>query len=143
MAAVEAALVLPVVMLFIMGLFEYGRYYLMIHVCENAISAGAAYASKHTSPIIISGTTFNNGNTDVVNVVNSCMGSQQLANWAVNVYWSDSSGSSNLGSFTSAGVGDYVCVSASGTYTFVPAGYLKLPTTKTESFMTVRRSEAN
>ena len=60
-AIVEAAFVLPVVLLFIMGLFEYGRYYLMVHVCDNAVAAGAAYACKHTSPIVISGTTYNNG----------------------------------------------------------------------------------
>jgi Flp pilus assembly protein TadG len=140
---VEAAFVLPIVLLVIMGLFEYGRYYVMIHICENAVSAGAAYACKHTSPIVIGGTTYNNGTTDVTNVVNSCLGSQQLANWSVNVYWSDSSGSSNLGSFTSASAGQYVCVSASGTYTFVPAGVLGLPTTRTQTFKTVRRSEAN
>ena len=136
-------MVLPIVLLFIMGLFEYGRYYLMIHICENAVSAGAAYACKHTSPIVISGVTSSSGTSDVQNVVNSCLGSQQLANWSVNVYWSDSSGSSNLGSFTSAGAGQYICVSASGTYTFVPAAMLGLPTTKTETFKTVRRSEAN
>ena len=91
-AVVEAALVLPIVLLFIMGLFEYGRYYLMVHVCYNAVSAGAAYACKHTSPIVISGTTYGNGTSDVTNVVNSNLGSQQLANPTVSVYLSDALG---------------------------------------------------
>ena len=77
-AIVEAAFVLPIVLLFIMGLFEYGRYYLMVHICENAVSAGAAYACKHTSPIVISGTTYDNGISDVTNIVNSDLGTQQL-----------------------------------------------------------------
>lgn len=139
----EAALVLPFVLLFIMGLFEYGRYYLMVHVCYNAVSAGAAYACKHTSPVVISGTTYNDGVSDVQNVVNGALGTQQLANPTVNVYWSDSSGSSNLGAFTSAGVGQYVCVQLTGSYTFVPTKFLGLPSTYTPTFSTVRRSEGN
>ena len=149
-ALVEAAFVLPVVILFIMGLFEYGRYYLMVHVCYNAVSAGAAYACKHTSPIVISGTTYNNGSADVINVVNANLGSQQLASPTTTVYLSDALGNAiadsagnNPGLFTYASVGQYICVKLTGTYTFVPAAMLGLPTTKTETFMTVRRSEAN
>ena len=142
-AIVEAAFVLPIVLLFIMGLFEYGRYYLMIHICENAVSAGAAYACKHTSPIVISGGTCGCGVSDVTNIVNSNLGTQQLSNASVNVYCSDSSGTSNLGSFTNASVGQYVCVQLTGSYTFIPASMLGLPTTKTETFTAVRRSEAN
>ncbi len=149
-AIVEAAIVLPIVLTFIMGLFEYGRYYLMVHVCENAVSAGAAYACKHTSPIVISGVTYGNTVNNVANVVTSCLGSQQLANPTVNVYLSDAFGNpltdsvgNNPGLFTYAGVGQYVCVQLTGTYTFVPAAMLGLPTTRTITFTTVRRSEAN
>ena len=149
-ALVEAAFVLPIVLLFIMGLFEYGRYYLMVHLCSNAVSAGAAYACKHTSPIVISGTTYNNGTTDVANIVNSNLGSQQLASPTVSVYLSDALGNAvadsagnNPGLFTNAGVGQYVCVKLTGTYTFVPTTLLGLPSTKTETFTVVRQSEAN
>ena len=147
---VEAAFVLPVVLLFIMGLVEYGRYYLMVHICSNAVAAGAAYACKHTSPIVISGTTYGNGTSDVTNIVNSNLGSQQLASATVNVYLSDAFGNAvadsagnNHGLFSNAGVGQYVCVQLTGTYTFIPAAMLGLPTTRTETFTTVRRSEAN
>lgn len=149
-AIVEAAMVLPVVLMFIMGLFEYGRYYLMVHVCENAVAAGAAYACKHTSPIVINGTTYNNGTSDVTNAVTSAIGSQQLANPTISVYLSDALGNAvadsagnNPGLFTYAGIGQYVCVKLTGTYTFVPAAWLALPTTRTVTFSTVRRSEAN
>ncbi len=149
-ALVEAAFVLPVVLMFIMGLFEYGRYFLMVHVCENAAAAGAAYACKHTSPIVISGTTYGNGTSDVTNVVNATLGTQQLANPTVSVYLSDAFGNAvadsagnNPGLFTNAGVGQYICVKLTGTYTFVPAKVLGLPSTSTITFTTVRRSEAN
>ena len=149
-ALVEAALVLPVVLLFIMGLFEFGRYYLMIHVCNNAVSAGAAYACKHTSPIVLNGTTYGNGSSNVTNIVTSNLGAQQLTGPTVSVFMSDPLGNAvadsagnNPGLFTNAGVGQYICVQLSGSYTFVPASMLGLPTTKVETFTVVRRSEAN
>jgi Flp pilus assembly protein TadG len=149
-AMVEAALVLPIVLLFILGLIDYGRYFLMVHVCSNAVSAGAAYACKHTSPIVISGTTYSNGVSDVTNVVNATIGSQQLANPTVSVYLSDSTGNpiadsagNNPGLFTYATPGSYVCVKLTGTFTFVPSTFLKLPSTYSPTFMAVRRSEGN
>ena len=136
--------------LVILGLFEYGRYYLMVHVCNNAVSAGAAYACKHTSPIVISGTTYGNGVSDVTNVVNANLGTRQLTNSSVSVYLSDALGNAvadsqgnNPGLFTNAGIGQYICVQLTGTYSFVPSKYLGLPSTKTMTFTTVRRSEAN
>ena len=111
---------------------------------------GAAYACKHTSPIVISGTTYGDGASDVTNVVNSCLGSQQLANPAVSVYLSDALGNpvadsagNNPGLFTNAGVGQYVCVQLTGTYSFMPTKFLGLPSTMVQTFTTVRRSEAN
>ena len=56
--------------------------------------------------------------------------------------WPTSAGN-NPGLFTNAGVGQYVCVQLTGTYTFVPTTMLGLPSTKTETFTVVRRSEAN
>jgi len=143
-------MVLPVVLLFIMGLLEYGRYFLMVHVSSNAVSAGAAYACKHTSPIVLSGTTYNNGVSDVSNIVNSTLGTQQLANPTVSVYLSDALGNpladsagNNPGLFTYAAAGSYVCVKLTGAYTFIPTTFLGLPSTSTETFMAVRRSEGN
>ena len=141
-ALVEAAFVLPIVLLFVMGLFEYGRYFLMVHVCNNAVSAAANYACKHTSQIVLSGTTYGNANTDVTNIINSNMGTQQLANPTVSVYLSDSVGN-NLGTWTNASAGQYVCVQLSGSYTFVPTSFLGLPSTSVKTFTAVRRSEGN
>jgi Flp pilus assembly protein TadG len=149
-AIVEAALVLPFVIMFIMGLFEYGRYFLMVHVCSNAVSAGASYACKHTSNIIINGTTYQNRWIDVNSAVNSAMGTQQLANTTVSAFLSDGLGNvladsagNNPGLFSNAGVGQYITVTLSGTYTFVPAKFLYLPSTTTVTFQATRRSEAN
>ena len=147
---VEVAMVLPMVLLFIMGLFEYGRYFLMVHVCNNAVSAAAAYACKHTSPVVISGTTYGNAASDVTSIVNANTGSQQLSGAAVSVYLSDSVGNAvadsagnNPGLFTYAAPGCYVCVKLTGTYAFIPSTFLGLPSSSTKTFMAVRRSEGN
>jgi len=149
-AIVEAAFVLPIVLMFIMGLFEYGRYFLMVHVCNNAVSAGAAYACKHTSPIVINGTTYGNTVSNVQNIVDVTIGMQQLTNPTITVYLSDAFGNAiadsvgnNPGQFIYASVGQYICVQLTGTYTFVPSTFLGLPSTATETFTCVRRSEAN
>jgi len=147
---VEVAMVLPMVLLFIMGLFEYGRYFLMVHVCNNAVSAAAAYACKHTSPVVLSGTTYGNAASDVTNIINANTGSQQLSGAAVSVYLSDSVGNAvadsagnNPGLFTYAAAGSYVCVKLTGTYSFIPSTFLGLPSSSTKTFMAVRRSEGN
>ncbi len=149
-ALIEAALVLPPVILFVMGLFEYGRWFLMVHVTSNAVAAGASYACKHTSPVVLGGTTYGDGTTDVTNVVNATLGTQQLANPTISVYLSDASGNpltdsagNNPGQFIYAAAGNYVCVKMTGTYTFVPSTFVKLPSTYTPTFMAVRRSEGN
>ena len=146
----EAAFVLPIVLLFIMGIFEYGRYFLMVHICNNAVSAGAAYACKHTSPIVISSTTYGNAISDVTNVINSNLGTQQLAGPTVSVFLSDGVGNAVADkrgqqprTLFQCGVGQYVCVQLSGSYTFIPATMLGLPSTSTKTFTAVRRSEAN
>jgi len=143
-------MVLPMVLLFIMGLFEYGRYFLMVHVCNNAVSAAAAYACKHTSPVVLSGTTYGNAASDVTNIINANTGSQQLSGAAVSVYLSDSVGNAvadsagnNPGLFTYAAAGSYVCVKLTGTYSFIPSTFLGLPSSSTKTFMAVRRSEGN
>jgi Flp pilus assembly protein TadG len=149
-ALVEAAMVLPIVIVFIMGLFEYGRYFLMLHVYGNAVASGAAYACKHTSPIVINGTTYGSGVSDVTNVVNSGLGSLQLSNATVSAYLSDGLGNAladsagnNPGLFTSAGIGQYVTVQLSGTYSFMPTKFLFLPSSTTITIKATRRSEAN
>jgi Flp pilus assembly protein TadG len=149
-ALVEAAFVLPIVLLFIMGLLEYGRYFLMVHICSNAVSTAAAYACKHTSQIVVSGSVYGNAVSDVTNVVDANLGTRQLASPTVTVYLSDAVGNAvadsagnNPGLFTNAGIGQYVCVKLTGSYTFIPTTFLGLPSTTTKTFLAVHRSEAN
>ena len=114
-----------------------------VHVGNNAASEGAAYASRHTSPIVLNGTTYGNGTSDVLNVVNSALSGVQLTGQTISVYLSDGLGN-NLGTWTNAQAGQYVCVQITGTYTFsLPTKMLCLPASMPMTFQAVRRSEGN
>jgi Flp pilus assembly protein TadG len=141
-ALVEAAIVLPLVLLFFFGIFEYGRYLMTQHLCNNAVRAGAAYAAKHTGAIVLDGTTYGNATSDVLNVVNSSLLGGQLNGQSVLVYLSDSQGN-NLGNWSDAEAGQYVCVRISGTYQFTVPQLLFLPASVPVSFQAVKRSEGN
>lgn len=139
---VEAAIVLPLVLLFILGVMEYGRYLMTMHIFQNAAREGAAYAAKHTSPIVIGGVVYGNATSDVTNVVASRLAGQQLVSQTVSVYRSDSVGN-NLGTWTDAQAGQFVSVEISGTYQFAAPRLLKLPSSMSTRFKAVKRSEGN
>ncbi len=139
---VEAAIVLPLLLLFILGVMEYGRYLMTMHIFQNAAREGAAYAAKHTSPIVLGGVTYGNTTTDVTNVVTSRLAGQQLTDQRTRVYLSDSLGN-NLGTWTDAQAGQSVCVEISGTFQFAAPSLLSLPASVNATFKAVSRSEGN
>jgi Flp pilus assembly protein TadG len=47
--AVETAVVIGVALLFLLGLFEYGRFFMAKHMLENSAREGARFAVSHTS----------------------------------------------------------------------------------------------
>ncbi|MCE9544506.1 MAG: pilus assembly protein [Planctomycetia bacterium] len=139
---VEAALVLPILLIFILGTFEYGRYYMTVHLFTNAANVGAAYAAKHSSPIVISGTTYGSATSDVTNVVNQYLVGRSLTGQSITVFNSSSTGT-NTGAWSGTEAGKYVCVQISGTYQFIVPALLGLPASTTLSFQSARRSEGN
>jgi Flp pilus assembly protein TadG len=140
--AIEAALVLPVVILFLFGILEYGRYLMFLQVFTNAAREGAHYALAHTDPITISGTTSGNATSDVTNVVNKALAGQQLVSQNVQVYASDSLGN-NLGTWTSGQAGQSVCVRISGNYPVILPNLLHIASSIPVVAQAVMRSEGN
>lgn len=55
---VEAAFVLPIFLLFVFGVFEYGRYLLVLQVSTNAAREGARWAAVHGSDLRENDTRF-------------------------------------------------------------------------------------
>lgn len=139
---VEAAVVQPLLLLFILGVMEYGRYLMTMHIFQNAAREGAAYAAKHTSPVVLGGVVYGNTTDDVASVITSRLAGQKLGSQSVNVYLSDSLGN-NLGTWTNAQAGQFVSVEIKGTYKVAAPSILSLPTTMNVTFKAVKRSEGN
>ena len=139
---VEAAWVLPVVILFLFGIFEYGRYLMFMQIFTNAAREGAHYALAHTDPITIAGTTSGNANSDVTTAVNKALAGQQLTNQNVQIYASDSLGN-NLGTWTSGQAGQSVCVRITGNYPVIVPSLLHLTSSIPVVAQAVMRSEGN
>jgi Flp pilus assembly protein TadG len=141
-AMIEAALVLPVVLMFLFGILEYGRYILMMQVLTNAAREGAHYALTHTNPITIAGVTAGNANSDVTAVINKALAGQSLSGQTVSFYTSDTLGN-NLGTWTNAQSGQSICVRITGNYPVIIANILRLPATIPVVAQCVMRSESN
>jgi len=139
---VEAALLLPLVMLLLMGILEYSRYVMMRQVLTNAAREGAHYALSHSEPVTILGVTYGNATSDVVAAVNKAMGGQQLVGQTVQVYASDTVGN-NIGVWNDAGAGETVCVKITGNFKMVVPSLLYLPASLPVTATSVMRSEGN
>ncbi len=139
---VEGALLLPLVLLFLMGILEYGRYIMTVQVLTNAAREGAHYALSHTEPVTLEGTTYGNSTSDVVAAVERASGGQSLTNEVIQIYKSDVYGNSQ-GQWTDAGIGDSICVEISGTYVFLIPQLLHLPSSMAVNTKAVMRSEGS
>jgi Flp pilus assembly protein TadG len=139
---VEAALVLPIVLLFLIGIFEYGRYVMTLHVFHNATREAARYASSHTQPVVIAGVTYGNGTTDVTNVLDRYLAGQQLSSQSTQVYLSDSLGT-DLGTWTNAQTGQSICVRVTGNFDFLVPSLFYLPSNIPVDIRAVMRTEGN
>ena len=140
-AAVEAAVVLPMTLLFMLGIFEYGRYVMTLQIMTSAARAGARYALSHTSPIVLNGVTYGNATTDVQNVVNTYLAGQSLSSQSVQVFESTTTGQ-NIGTWTSATAGQSICVQITGNYIPIISKYLYLPSSIPVSVQSVTRVES-
>jgi len=141
-------LVLPVVITFLFGILEYGRYVMTMQVLTNAAREGARYALTHTQPVTVANpvggglTTYGNATTDVTNVINKALGGQSLVGQTVQIYLSDSLGN-NIGNWNNAQAGNLVCVRISGNYRVLLGTMLYLPTNIPVSVRSAMRSESN
>lgn len=141
-ATVEAALVLPFVLLFLLGILEYGRFVMTTQVLTNAAREGAHYALAHTQPVTIQGVTYGNTDADVIKIVEDFSGGQKLTGQSIQVYASDVHGN-NVGPWQDAPAGQPITVRISGTYNFMVPRMLSLPSTMPFATQSVMRSEGS
>lgn len=136
-AAVEAAVALPVCLLFMLGVFEYGRYVMVRNVLENAAREGARYAAVHTA---------DKQTSDVQAVVTGFLANQQvqLQNFAIQVYATDSSGNTLSGTtWNNTPFLDAIGVQIDGDYQPIVPKFLLLPNTVHISVVAVVNCEAD
>jgi Flp pilus assembly protein TadG len=127
-AAIETAFVMIPVMLFFLGVFQYGRLLMDWNVLNNAAREGCRYALVNNTASTIS--------TDVTNVVTARMGKEigNFTNFTVTV-----SGTHN-GVATAANnlvAGDLITVTVSGNYTFMSLPLIPTPTLTINSAVTM------
>jgi Flp pilus assembly protein TadG len=141
-AVVESAFVLPIILLFVLGIMEYGRYILALQVVTNAAREGCRYAVTHTQPVTIAGTTTGNATSDVTNKVSTYLAGQQLSSQTLQVYQSDSQGT-NIGAWNGATTGQFVCVQISGNFQITVPKLLSFPTSVPVQVKSVMLCEGN
>ncbi|HEX7446794.1 MAG TPA: TadE/TadG family type IV pilus assembly protein [Pirellulales bacterium] len=141
-AIVETALVLPIVLLFLFGIMEYGRYILALQIVTNAAREGCRYAVTHTQPVTVGGVTTGNATSDVTNTVTAFLGGQQLTSQAIQVYLSDTQGN-NLGAWNNAQPGQFICVQVTGNYTVMLPSLLSMPSSIPVAAKSVMICEGN
>src|SRR4051812_28555658 len=98
---VETAVVLGVVLVFMFGIFEYGRYVMFRQLVENAAREGARQAVVSTSSL---------ATTDIQATVTRYLVGQSLTNLTITVYKTDPTTGANLGSWNGAAFGEGVAV---------------------------------
>ena len=140
---VEAAMVISICLLFLFGVFEYGRYVMTLQAIENAAREGARYAVVHTNDA----TT-----TDVQNRVKDKMGGidTKLANFQITVsglILRPQDGSTAPGTpltdWTNASMYDGVSVQVQGDFKPVLPTFLRMPATIPVNVRSVMYSEGN
>lgn len=139
---VETAIVLPLMLLFIFGIMEYGRYVLCLQTVTNAAREGCRYAVTHTQPVTLGGTTTGNAISDVTNQVTQFLSGQQLTGQTVTVYQSDAQGN-NIGAWNGAITGQYVGVQINGSFQITVPQLLYFPSTVPVQTTSVMICEGN
>lgn len=136
---VEAALVISMVMLFLLGVFEYCRFIFLLQIAENAAIEGARYAASRTAD----GTT----TADVQAFVNGRMCGRQndLSGYTVTVQNVDPSTGNAIPNttWTDAPFGGAIMVRVSGTYSPMLPTFLKTQTSIPIRATAMMSSEAN
>ena len=136
---VEMAVVLVVFLTMFMGIIEYGRYYFLVQVANNAVRDGARYAVVHTGD----GTT----DTQVSNVVTTKMNGTEnmLSGYEVSVQNVNTSTGAMIANsnWNDAQFGGAIMVKITGNYTPTVPVLLFLPTSFAFQAATIMNSEGN
>jgi len=138
---VESAFVISILLLFVFGIFEYGRFVMTKQLLDNAAREGARWAAVHT----YDGTT-----AQVQNIADQklSMGRQQLVGYVkttnITVFAADSAGNPITGkAWTDTAFGENIGVKITGTYKPSLPNFLHMNSSFTITSKSCMASEAN
>jgi Flp pilus assembly protein TadG len=131
---VETAVVIGACLIFMLAIFEYGRFVMIRQLAENAAREGARQAIISTS----SATT-----TDIQNNVTQRLAGQPLQGLNIQVYKADPTSGANIGSWNSAQFGEAIAVQVNGSYQPMLPTFGFLPSTVNIQTRAIMLSEAN
>lgn len=139
---VQAAIVLPVVLMFLFGILEYSRYVMLLQIMTNAAREGCRYAVMHTDPVEINSVTYGSATSNVTTIATNMLGGQTLSSQAISVYASDALGNST-GTWENASAGTWITVKITGNFVSILPKFLGMPSTIPITAEAVMRSEGN
>ncbi len=134
-STVQMALVLPICLTFMLGLFDFCRVLMVRQVVDNAAREGARFATVSTSTVT----------TAAVQAVVQNFLVAQLPNSAVTiqVYLVNPANGANLGDWTTAQLGQAIAVQVNTTYTPMLSNFSLLPSSVPVNATAIMRSEAD
>ena len=133
-SVVEAAIVLPLCLVLLLSLFDFGRLIMMRQLLANAARAGARLAVTNTTTLATS---------DIQNCVTSALAGQSLNNMSIQVYQADASTGANLGTWSTAPLGSYIAVEIDGNFQPICPGISLLPSSMPWTTKVMMLCEAN
>ncbi len=125
---------LNVCLLFVLGLFDFGRVIMLQQLVTNAAREGCRYAIVNTSTATTS---------QVQTYVTNYLCGQQITNLAINVYEADPTTGANLGAWTNAGLSNSIAVQVTGTISTLTPTFSLLPSSVPVQSTCIMASEAN
>jgi len=120
-AAVEMAIVLLPFLLFIFGIFEFGRFVMIRNLVENATRDGCRLAAVNTD---VNENSQNARTADIEQRVLDKLAGQSLSNLEIWVYPTNSEGRKLLGDWTTANYQQGIAVQVTGKYKPVLTGWI-------------------
>jgi len=137
-AVVETALILNVLLLGLLGVFEYGRIVMLRQLMFNAAREGARLAIVGTAADPEATTA------QIQQTVTSYLAGQSLSNMSVQVYQANPTTGANIGAWNTTPYGGAIAVEIDGTYTpLIPSTFGIVPNPMPMKAVSMMLSEAN
>ena len=125
---------LNVCLVFLLGLYDFGRVIMMRQVVNNAAREGCRYAVVSTTTATTS---------QVQSYVTNYLCGQQIKSLAINVYQADPTTGANLGAWTNAGLSNSIGVQITGTISTMTPTFSRLASSVPVQATCIMSSEAN